>query len=57
MGKVKNLLKYVLPPPVKAFNREINSWRHLFIQQNEAQIFYFAQKINGGGGVPLNTPN
>lgn len=49
MGKVKNLLKYVLPPPVNAFNREINSLRQLIIAQNKAQIIDFAEKFNWGG--------
>ena len=57
MGKVKNLLKYVLPPPVNAFNREINSLRQLIIEQNKAQTADFTEKNNGGGGETQKPPN
>lgn len=51
MSKIKELLKYVLPPPVKAFNREINSLRQLIAEQNIAQMAKVEDlKTKLGGG-------
>ena len=55
MGKVKELLKYVMPPPVRAFNREINALRQLIIEQNTAQMAKIEDlkpKSGGGGWYP-----
>lgn len=54
MGKVKELLKYVMPPPVRAFNREINALRQLIIEQNTAQMAKIVdlKPKSGGGGTP-----
>lgn len=38
MGKIKDLLKYILPPPVNAFNREINSLRQYVSELNSALL-------------------
>lgn len=38
MGKIKDLFKNILPPPVKTFNREINSLRQLILAQDEEKI-------------------
>lgn len=58
MSKIKELLKYVLPPPVKAFNREINSLRQLIAEQNIAQMAKVEDlKTKLGGVVSLNILN
>jgi len=50
MGKLKNLLKYVLPPPVNTFNREINSLRQLILEQNKVKIAAIADIEEEMGG-------
>lgn len=51
MGKVKNILKHILPPPVNAFNREITSLQQLIIEQNKAQMTKIVDlEVKMGGG-------
>lgn len=34
MGKLKNMLKHILPPPVKAFNREVAGMKQMMLELN-----------------------
>jgi len=38
MGKLKEMLKHILPPPVKAFNREINGLRQYMRELNSGLL-------------------
>lgn len=48
MGKLKNMLKHILPPPVKAFNREVAGIKQYMLELNAglmAQQEHYAEQL------------